>query len=387
MEDLVARSFGGAYRGRRVLVTGHTGFKGAWLCEWLLGLGARVHGLALPAPTEPALFDQLQLGARLERHQLGDIQQSDAVQDYVERVDPEVVFHLAAQPLVRDSYLRPVETFSTNVLGTAHVLEAVRRRNRPCAVVAVTTDKAYENREWVHSYREDDALGGHDPYSASKAAAELVIQAYRRSYFSAPDSVVRLASARAGNVIGGGDWARDRIIPDAMRSLERGLPIPVRNPEATRPWQHVLEPLSGYLLLGARLLEVVSRGPSAGLPGLDSPFNFGPGLEANLPVRDLVTALLQHWPGSWVDASESNPRHEANRLNLATDKAHHLLGWRPVWSFQETVAHTTEWYRQHSRSLESPRHLTRAQLVLYLQQASARGLVWSPKAEANLSHV
>ena len=245
-------AFGNIYRGKRVLVTGHTGFKGSWLCEWLLALGADVTGLALPPPTSPALFDQLGLASRVKDRR-GDIRDLATVRAAVEAARPDFVFHLAAQPLVRLSYAQPVETYATNIMGTVHIMEAVRLAGIACTVVVVTTDKCYENHERAHAYREDEPMGGHDPYSSSKGAVELVVSAYRRSYFSAPDSPVRLASARAGNVIGGGDWALDRIVPDCIRSLQRGEAIPVRNRHATRPWQHVLEPLSGYLWLAARL--------------------------------------------------------------------------------------------------------------------------------------
>ena len=242
--------FCGLYAGKRVLVTGHTGFKGSWLCEWLLGLGAKVTGYSLSPPTQPALFEQLGLAGRL-RHIIGDIRDLPGLSRALRKARPDFVFHLAAQPLVRDSYANPVETFAVNLMGTVHVLEALRSVRHPCAAVFITTDKCYENREWAYGYREDDPLGGSDPYSASKGAAELAISSYRRSFFGSHP--VRIASARAGNVIGGGDWAVDRIVPDCMRALEKGKPIPVRNPKATRPWQHVLEPLSGYLWLGACL--------------------------------------------------------------------------------------------------------------------------------------
>ena len=243
-------AFSGIYRGKSVLVTGHTGFKGAWLAEWLLALGARVHGYALESPTEPALFHQLGLADRLQ-HELGDVRDAAGVRQSVARAQPDFVFHLAAQALVRGSYVQPLETYATNVLGTANVLDALRTLEKPCAAVFITTDKCYENREWVHGYREEDPLGGHDPYSSSKAAAEIAIASWRRAFFR--EHPVRIASARAGNVIGGGDWASDRIVPDCIRSLQAGQPIAVRNPNATRPWQHVLEPLSGYLGLGALL--------------------------------------------------------------------------------------------------------------------------------------
>lgn len=360
-------AFGNQYHGLRVLVTGHSGFKGAWLCEWLLALGAKVTGLSLPPPTDPSLFDQLGLGSRMTDLR-GDVRSESVVQEAFERADPDLVFHLAAQPLVRASYDRPEETFGVNVMGTVNVLETARRRNRPCRIVLVTTDKCYENREWVHAYRETDELGGADPYSASKGAAELVISAYRRSFFSRPGSPVRVASARAGNVIGGGDWALDRIVPDCIRALGRGEPVLVRNKTATRPWQHVLEPLGGYLLLGALLGDSPSE-------ALCTAFNFGPELEANRTVADLVENLLRHWPGgSWKDASDPNAPHEAARLNLAIDKARHVLGWNPVFSFETAVERTATWYREAGEN--DPRELVARDVAAYTQAARGAGLSW-----------
>jgi CDP-glucose 4,6-dehydratase len=328
------------WSGKSVLLTGHTGFKGSWLATWLTELGARVTGLSLSPNTEPALFNQLQLDRRLN-HQIGDIRDRALVTQQVQQAQPDAVFHLAAQPLVRLSYKEPVETWETNVMGTINVLEALRLLDRPCVAIFITTDKCYENREWLYGYRENDPLGGYDPYSSSKAGAELAIASWRRSFFQG-NGQVRIASVRAGNVIGGGDWAEDRIVPDAIRALERGEPIPVRNPHATRPWQHVLEPLSGYLLLAQRIYEA----PSEQLSNLCSAFNFGPGLDSNRPVRELVETILSHWPGSWLD--QSNPRavHEANLLNLVTDKAFHRLGWQPKWNFERTIQETVAWYRQ-----------------------------------------
>jgi CDP-glucose 4,6-dehydratase len=336
------------YRNKSVLVTGHTGFKGAWLTEWLLMMGARVTGLALPPPTSPALFDQIGLAPRCD-HRIGDIRDRLLVQALMAEVQPDLVFHLAAQPLVRASYNQPVETYDTNVMGTLHVLDALRFLSGPCAAVFVTTDKVYDNREWLHAYREADPLGGYDPYSSSKACAELVIQSYRNSYFNPAKCGrrVAIASARAGNVIGGGDWALDRIVPDCMRALAKGETIPVRNPNATRPWQHVLDPLSGYLLLGMRLYAALStsvRG-EGDLALLSSAFNFGPDLESNRPVRDLVNEVLKNWPGRWADCSDLNAPHEAGLLNLATDKAFHVLGWRPAWRFAQACEATVSWYR------------------------------------------
>lgn len=352
------------YRGKRVLITGHTGFKGAWLTQWLLVLGARVIGMALPPPTEPSLFNSLRLDDSVEHH-VGDIRDREFVSHLISSTQPDFIFHLAAQPLVRLSYREPIETFDTNIMGTAHVLDAARKLNKNCAVVAITTDKCYENREWVHSYREEDPMGGHDPYSASKGAAEIVISAYRRSFFSDIANSVKLASARAGNVIGGGDWADDRIIPDSVRALIRGEVIPVRNKISTRPWQHVLEPLSGYLLLGAVLYQTAKS--DLGYMRCASAFNFGPPLSSNKTVAELVQEVLKHWPGNWVDRSDPQAVHEATLLNLSTDKAHHILDWRPRWDFQTTIRETMCWYREATRfsDTEKFRDLTTAQIKKY----------------------
>jgi CDP-glucose 4,6-dehydratase len=376
VEGLAVTFFKDTYRGRRVLVTGHTGFKGSWLAEWLLGLGAEVCGFALPPPTQPTLFTQLELARRVQHREV-DIGDLSAVRSAVDAWQPDFVFHLAAQPLVRLSYRQPVETYLTNVLGTAHLLEAIRLQNRRCTVICITTDKAYENREWLHAYREEDPMGGHDPYSSSKGAAELVISAYRRSFFSAPDSPIRLASARAGNVIGGGDWAEDRIVPDCVRSLQRGEPIRVRNPQATRPWQHVLEPLSGYLALGAALDQAAREPDLSRLTRLTGAFNFGPPLGSNRPVRDLVAEALRHWPGTWAAQPEAGAVHEASLLNLSTDKAHHLLGWHAVWDFASTLAETIRWYRhQHQHPAEAGQ-LTRQQIQLYCRNATEQSIAWA----------
>ena len=376
MESLVVTVFGDHYRGRRVLVTGHTGFKGAWLTEWLLALGAEVTGLALPPPTQPALFDQLGLARRIAHHE-GDVGELAPVRRVIAEAAPEFIFHLAAQPLVRRSYAEPVATYRANVMGTVHLLEAARLAGRPCTIVCITTDKAYENREWLHGYREEDPMGGHDPYSSSKGAAELAISAYRRSYFSSPSSLIRVASARAGNVIGGGDWAADRIVPDSIRSLLAGQPIAVRNALSTRPWQHVLEPLSGYLSLGAQLAAAARSGEADRLGRLHGAFNFGPALASNRPVGELVTEILRHWPGQWEDRRDQGAVHEASLLNLATDKAHHLLAWRPVWDFAMTIGHTVRWYRDQKADPARAAELTQAQIRAYTEHALALGLCWT----------
>ena len=328
-----------------VLVTGHTGFKGTWLCCWLLKLGAKVVGVSLDYPSSPSLFEQMELEPQLV-HYVADIRDQQRLREIIVEISPDVLFHLAAQPLVRSSYDEPLYTWETNVLGTIHVLEALRCLHHPCAAVLITTDKCYENREWVYGYRETDALGGYDPYSSSKAAAEIAIASWRRSFFNKPDNLIGIASARAGNVIGGGDWALDRIVPDAMRSLEKGDIIPVRNPRATRPWQHVLEPLSGYLLLAEQIYKALLNHQRDRLQMLCTAFNFGPKLEANRSVQELVTEILKYWPGEWKDFSNPNALHEAGLLNLVTDKAYHTLGWQPRWDFETTVLRTTTWYAQ-----------------------------------------
>ncbi len=378
--------FSNFYHGKRVLLTGHTGFKGAWLAEWLHLLGAEVHGYALDPQPHEVLFEQLGLAQRLAGEVRADLADREALCRAVARVQPEVVFHLAAQPLVRLSYQIPVETFATNVMGTAHLLEAVRLAGCSCTVVCITTDKCYENREWLHAYREEDAMGGHDPYSASKGAAELVIASYRRSFFSSSvhdtSVAVRLASARAGNVIGGGDWAQDRIVPDSIRALRNGESIAVRNKIATRPWQHVLEPLSGYLTLAAALSA--ASGIQSGCSSRDSrlgsdlcsAFNFGPNLGSNRTVVELVQELIKYTGGEWRDASDPHAVHEASKLNLATDKAFHLLRWQPVWDFETTIARTAEWYQQEAEGA-NPHALTLGQIQSYHQDAIGKSLAWA----------
>ena len=360
------------YNGKRVLLTGHTGFKGSWLAEWLLLLGAEVHGYALDPQPHEILFEQLELGSRLASDTRADLAEHGRLAAKVCEVRPDVVLHLAAQPLVRLSYEIPLETFATNVMGTVHLLEAVRGAGHSCTVVCVTTDKCYENREWLHAYREEDAMGGHDPYSASKGAAELVIASYRKSYFDAT-SPSRVASARAGNVIGGGDWGKDRIVPDCIRAIRRNEAIPVRNKIATRPWQHVLEPLSGYLWLAASL---AAAPPSADPSPLASAFNFGPALTSNKTVAELVRELLLHTGGSWLDASDPHALHEASKLNLAIDKAFHLLHWQPVWPFAETLKQTAAWYLDEAAGA-SPHELTLRQIHAYQQAAANCGVAWA----------
>jgi CDP-glucose 4,6-dehydratase len=342
------------YSGKRVLVTGHTGFKGAWLCEWLLGLGADVHGLALPAQ-KPSLFFALELEQRM-KHAIQDIRNAHELEHAIRDLRPDFIFHLAAQALVRVSYREPVPTFTTNALGTAHLLEAVRAANLACTIVVVTTDKCYENDGRARSFKETDPLGGHDPYSASKAAAEIVVASYRDSFFSHGTDVA-LASARAGNVVGGGDWAEDRLVPDCVRALSEGKPIPVRNPNFTRPWQHVLEPVGGYLLLGAKLEQARQKKSAEEIARYVQAFNFGPEPDANRSVRDLVEEVVRHWPGSWEQIPQEKHLKEAPLLSLAIDKARETLGWRPRWDFAETIHQTVAWYRDYfdrAQKLPSP---------------------------------
>jgi CDP-glucose 4,6-dehydratase len=350
------------YAGKRVLVTGHTGFKGAWLCEWLLGLGADVHGLALPA-VKPSMFFALELERRM-KHAIQDIRDAHQLDHAIREWKPDFIFHLAAQALVRVSYREPVPTFATNALGTANVLEAVRAANIPCTIVAVTTDKCYDNDGRPRNFKENDPLGGHDPYSASKAAAEIIIASYRDSFF-AHGIDVALASARAGNVIGGGDWAEDRIVPDAVRALSVGKPIPVRNPGFTRPWQHVLEPLGGYLLLGAKLEQARQSKSPEQIARYAQAFNFGPNPDANRTVRELVEELLKHWPGKWEQVHQEKHLKEAPLLSLAIDKARDVLGWQPRWDFPRTVTETVAWYR-HQKDRAAMVDFTRKQIESFI---------------------
>jgi CDP-glucose 4,6-dehydratase len=374
----IVMAFGNVYRSKTVWVSGTTGFKGAYLAQWLCDLGARVVGFGLKPPTQPSVFEQIGLASRIEQT-IADLNDAAAVRASIDKAQPDFIFHLAAQPLVRLSYDEPTLTFATNVMGTINVLEAARELKKPCALVCATTDKVYENREWIYGYREVDPLGGYDPYSASKAAAEIAIACWRRSFFQ--KHPVRVASARAGNVIGGGDWALDRIVPDCVRALRDGKPIAVRNKVATRPWQHVLEPLSGYLWLAAALSkpDLVEFGAQH----FDSAFNFGPELEANRTVKDLVEEVLKHWPGRWEDKSDPAAVHEAKLLNLACDKAHHLLGWKPVWNFAEAVAQTMQWYGKAegnaSGEVKGLAEFTSKQIDKYAADAGRAGVAWARK--------
>lgn len=341
--------------GKRVFLTGHTGFKGSWLCMLLRSLGARVHGYALTPPTTPSLFVEAGIESILASHTLADIRDLAALTDAMLRADPDIVLHLAAQPLVRYSYREPVETFAVNVMGTVNLLEAVRQHGRVRAIVNVTTDKCYENREWLWPYRENEAMGGHDPYSASKGCAELVTAAYRTAFLAASGAGV--ATARAGNVIGGGDWADDRLIPDFLRAIDQGAELVIRSPRATRPWQHVLEPLSGYLMLAERLFGKGAEYAEG--------WNFGPREEDAKPVEWLLGEFAKAFPGmSW--RTEANTLHEAHYLSLDSSKAHHRLGWRPRWGLQTALVQTAAWHKAW-RNSEDMAAFTQAQIGLYRQ--------------------
>lgn len=340
------------WSGRRVFVTGHTGFKGSWLALWLTRMGAEVTGFALPAES-PSLFEQAGVGHLLQ-HVEGDIRDLAAVEAAMAAARPEVVFHLAAQPLVRLSYATPVETFATNVQGTVHVLDACRRAPDLKAIVCITSDKCYENRETDRPYREDDAMGGHDPYSASKGAAELVVAAYRRSFFH--EGEARLASVRAGNVIGGGDWAADRLIPDLIRAMIADEKPLVRSPDSIRPWQHVLEALGGYLMIAERLAAGDGRAATG--------WNFGPAEGDARPVRWIVQHMTQAWGAlGWTQAEGPQP-HEAKLLRLDCAKAHTELGWRPAWSLDTALTRIVEWHRHVAQGGDA-RAISLAQLDAY----------------------
>lgn len=350
--------FGGVFAGQRVLVTGHTGFKGSWLTRWLLDLGADVTGFALEPDTEPALFRDLGLAAHMDSH-IGDIRDTRALTDVFLECRPQIVLHLAAQPLVRRSYDEPVYTFETNVIGTVNVLEAVRQTPETRAVVVVTTDKVYENPETGLPFAETQPLGGHDPYSASKACAEIVTASYRSSFFEGGHGAA-IASARAGNVVGGGDWATDRILPDCVRALSAGVPITVRNPASVRPWQHVLDPLSGYLQLAATLLRDGSAAAEA--------FNFGPDPSERHTVGDVVDRVVAAWgSGTWQSPELGVQPHEAGQLRLGIDKAREQLGWKPVWDFEATIDRTVGWYRSYAENPATAERATAADLSAYTE--------------------
>lgn len=355
--------FDNVYADRRVLVTGHTGFKGSWLVLWLHALGAQVSGLALDPDTQPSHWSLLGLQGVAD-HRV-DLRDARAVNAVLGAERPEIVFHLAAQPLVRRSYRDPVATFESNVMGLVHLLEGVRASATVRVLVNATTDKVYAGNTRPSGYREDDPLGGHDPYSSSKACAELVSDCYRKSFFDTAGSGPRIATARAGNVIGGGDWAEDRLVPDLVRAASSGRPLQVRNPGAIRPWQHVLEPLSGYLRLGQRLLNDAS---------LASAWNFGPGPGGEVSVQALVERLATHWSAIGITHDTGQHPHEATTLRLEAAKAGRQLGWRPVWEIDAAVARTAAWYRAWHTS---ERVDSIGDIDAYVDDARRLGLEWA----------
>jgi CDP-glucose 4,6-dehydratase len=345
---------------RRVLVTGHSGFKGGWMSLWLHRLGARVSGLSLPPPTQPCLFEVADVASCVESFE-GDIRDLDTVERCLRACRPEIVIHMAAQPLVRRSYSDPVGTYATNIMGTVHVLEAARHSGVSVAL-NVTSDKCYENQEVIWGYREGDPLGGFDPYSSSKACSELVTSAYRRS-FTGSGSPIHIASARAGNVIGGGDWAEDRLIPDCIRALTRQEPIVIRRPHAVRPWQHVLEPLSGYLSYAEQL--------ASGVDNLPASLNFGPSEEDVRSVGEVVAGVTKRWgPDASWRVESSDPLHEAGLLTLDSTLARRRLGWKPAWGLEQALDYTMDWYRQFYAGAQM-KPITFDQIGLYENRRAA----------------
>jgi CDP-glucose 4,6-dehydratase len=340
---MMSLPFNDIFRNKKIFITGHTGFKGSWLTLWLSKLGADIHGYALPPPTNPSLFELLNLENDIQ-HTIADVRDREHLTKSIANVKPDIIFHLAAQSVVSESYVTPADTVETNVLGTINVMEATRNAGIATAIVMVTSDKCYHNSEWLYGYRENDPMGGYDPYSASKGAAEILISSWRNSFFN-PEQInehgVRIATARAGNVIGGGDWTKDQLIPDCIRSLSDQKIIQIRNPHATRPWQHVLEPLGGYLQLGARLLkndEDVIQYCEA--------FNFGPLVSSNRSVKELVDGVIECWgTGSWKFSRPEKAFHESNLLGLSIDKTYNKLKWLPKWDFKKTIGNTVEWYK------------------------------------------
>lgn len=355
------------FKNKKILVTGHTGFKGSWLSLWLSELGAEVYGYSLPPNTVPSLYSKAHINKLLADECLEDIRDKEKIISYIQNIQPDCIFHLAAQPLVRYSYKEPIETFEVNVMGSIYLMDAVRSLEKPCSIVMITSDKCYLNVNQVWGYRECDKLGGHDPYSASKAAAEIVITSYRDSYFP-PDKIAKhgisLASVRAGNVIGGGDWAEDRLIPDAVRAVSSGKPLEIRNPQAVRPWQHVLEPLSGYMLLAAKMM---TREDTSTSISLADAWNFGPLPTDAATVLDIVNEFYKLWGKgeTYYDPSLAN-LYEAAILHLSCDKSISVLGWKPVWNLKETLKITANWYKCYYEG-RNARELSLADIQNYMK--------------------
>ncbi len=364
--------FNNIYKGKKVLLTGHTGFKGSWLTLWLKQLEAEVIGYSLEPPTDPSLFEILNLEKEII-HVIGDIRNEKKLKETFEKYKPDIVIHMAAQPLVRYSYMNPKETYETNVIGTLNVFEAVKETETVRVVINVTSDKCYENKEWVYGYRENDPMGGYDPYSSSKGCAELLTSAYRNSFFN-PENYgkthnVALASVRAGNVIGGGDWAEDRLIPDCIRALSKKETIYIRNPHATRPWQHVLEPLSGYLWLGALMWQDPTK--------YSEGWNFGPNDEDILTVEEIVKDVIKIWGNGEYVVNSDNRFHEAKLLKLDISKAHFYLKWKPVYNAKKSLVETVNWYKTYFSNPEKIYDFTINQLLSYIKEAENKGLIWT----------
>lgn len=360
------------FHGKSILLTGHTGFKGSWLCLWLSKLGAKVHGYSLPPHTDPSHYTEARINELMASECFGNICDRKAFTEYIHEIRPDCIFHLAAQPIVRKSYQIPIETFETNVMGTIYLTDALRTLPHSCAVVLITSDKCYLNTNQVWGYRECDPLGGHDPYSASKAAAEIAIASYRDSYFPLEKirkHKIHLASARAGNVIGGGDWAEDRIIPDAVRAVTTGTPLELRSPQAIRPWQHVLEPLSGYLLLAAKMMCEDNCGASP----LESAWNFGPLPTGTATVLEIVQEFYHIW-GSGETRYDPTLAQvpETAVLRLSPEKAMTLLGWRPVWSMLDAVEKTASWYRDYYSNTVDVRERSFKDIKVYIQEMDSK---------------
>lgn len=370
MENMVnfTSLFGGVYNNKKVLITGHTGFKGSWLTLWLKALGAEVYGYSLAPDCKPNHYNLLKCDIT---ENLSDIRNYNEFEKFVFQTQPDVVFHLAAQALVRKSYEEPIETYTTNVIGTLNLLETCRKVKSVKAIVIITSDKCYENKEWIWGYRENDTMGGYDPYSSSKGCAEILTASYRNSFFNINDYEkkhnVLLASARAGNVIGGGDWANDRLIPDIIKAASENNPSLIRNPNATRPWQHVLEPLSGYLTLGWKLLE--------GKKDFAEGWNFGPDLNSNITVFEVVKIAKKYWEKINVNyGKETQDAHEAHLLMLDCSKANKLLKWQPVWDIEASIFNTMNWYKYF---YEFNNIITQQQIIQYVTDAKNKKIIWA----------
>jgi CDP-glucose 4,6-dehydratase len=364
--------FSGIYNDKKVLITGSTGFKGSWLCTWLVSLGAKVYGIAKDIPTNPSMFEELHLSEIIMQY-TEDIRNFEKLNAIINEVEPDFIFHLAAQPIVSRSYQDPLDTISSNVMGTAHLLEALRNYPKPCNAVIITSDKCYDNVEWVWGYKETDKLGGKDIYSGSKGCAEIVFRSYFYSFFKDKKPLIKMATARAGNVIGGGDWALDRIVPDCMRSWSTKKIVEIRSPQATRPWQHVLEPLSGYLLLGQQLyINQELNGES---------FNFGPGTEYSHTVQEILERMSVHWyfdnPQKAYRITGDIKFHEAGLLKLNCDKALFYLHWVPVLDYDTLLAYTSDWYYEYYKNKPDMFKYTVSQIQGYIQLAIRKGIQWT----------